>query len=109
MLTPEAVDAAAEQTVRGDSAAAFGERVWCLIWEYAGYLGLDPRPYTLRQLDVMVRARRREAWERISWLCCVIANHSLRHEAGAHARGIQSARGASACPEAESESQPRST
>lgn len=25
----------------------------------------------------MVRARRREAWERISWLCCVIANHAL--------------------------------
>jgi hypothetical protein len=25
----------------------------------------------------MVRARRREAWERLSWLCCVIANHSL--------------------------------
>lgn len=25
----------------------------------------------------MVRARRREAWDHTSWICCVIANHAF--------------------------------
>lgn len=32
---------------------------------------------TLRQLDLMVRSRQREAWEHTSWLCAVVANHSF--------------------------------
>lgn len=34
-----------------------------MAYEYAGVLGIDPGPFTLRELDVMLEARRLEDWD----------------------------------------------
>lgn len=49
-------------------------QTWRLIYQLAGYLGLDPGPYSLRQLFWMAEGRRSQEWSRTSTLCALIAN-----------------------------------
>lgn len=36
---------------------------WANVWEWAGILGIDPRPFTLRSLFQMTRARLAHDWD----------------------------------------------
>ena len=38
------------------------------MWETAGVLGLDPRPYAFHQLKMMRDGRETESWDRLSYL-----------------------------------------
>lgn len=42
--------------------------------EIAGILGIDPGPFTLRQLVVMNEARSRQAWNHTSAILAMLAN-----------------------------------
>lgn len=44
-----------------------------LSWELAGAVGIDPRPYTMRQLVQMVRGRERLTWNQFA--AVVFGNH----------------------------------
>jgi hypothetical protein len=39
-----------------------------MIWEIAGIIGINPLPFTLRELGWMIKARQKDMWEKISHL-----------------------------------------
>jgi hypothetical protein len=45
-----------------------------LIYELAGAVGVDPGPYTLRELDLMARGRGRMLWGIASHVLALVAN-----------------------------------
>ena len=45
-----------------------------MIWRFAGAVGVDPGPLTLRELAQMYEGRSREAWEHTSLLVATILN-----------------------------------
>ena len=50
------------------------EQIDRLVWQLAGVLGLDPGPFTLRELLVMGEARSQQAWGHTSALLAMLAN-----------------------------------
>ena len=44
------------------------------MYECAGVLGVQPDPYTLRELVAMAEARERSEWGRVSSLMALVAN-----------------------------------
>ena len=47
---------------------------WRLIREYAGEIGLNPAPFSLRDLAQMAEGRRKQEWHRTAFATCAIAN-----------------------------------
>ena len=43
------------------------ERVEEFIYETAGVVGIDPRPFTFRELTLMRTGKEKEEWERLSF------------------------------------------
>lgn len=41
---------------------------WDLIWQCAGIVGIDPGPFTLRELALMAETKRKADWERTASL-----------------------------------------
>ena len=58
----------------GHSIATFLNRLFLLIYELAGIVGVDPGPLTARELFFMAEGRSRAAWERTSAIMALIAN-----------------------------------
>lgn len=48
--------------------------LWEQIYSLAGVLGIDPGPFTLRQLVIMSTARRRDEWDRAAGIIAMIYN-----------------------------------
>lgn len=44
------------------------------MWQLAGILGIDPGPFTLRELIAMAEARSQQAWAHTSSILALIAN-----------------------------------
>jgi len=42
----------------------------------AGVVGVDPGPFTWRQLDLMYAGRLRSSWEQTASILCVLANQN---------------------------------
>lgn len=47
--------------------------LWDIVWRWAGYIGIDPRPFTLAQICLMKDEKEKNEWLHTSNLCCVIA------------------------------------
>lgn len=45
-----------------------------MIFELAGFLGLDPRPWSLRELATMARGRAARQWDHTASLLAMTAN-----------------------------------
>lgn len=65
-----------EESEEADAAEGSGKKFgWTELYELAGFLGVDPRPFTLRDLFAMARGRReyqsRLAWEPASLLAAL--------------------------------------
>lgn len=58
----------------GERKAAGPVDVERLVWRLAGAVGLDPRPFTLRELDLMADGRSEADWGPVSHVLCVLAN-----------------------------------
>ena len=50
------------------------ERIDQFVDELAGVIGVDPGPFTLRQLVVMAEAKSRQAWNHTSAILAMLAN-----------------------------------
>jgi hypothetical protein len=44
------------------------------IWQYAGIVGVNPLPLTLRELAAMADAVADEAWRHTAWLTAAVLN-----------------------------------
>ena len=47
---------------------------WQAVYEYAGIVGVDPSPLTLRKLSIMAEAKERSEWNRFSVLIAKLHN-----------------------------------
>lgn len=45
-----------------------------MIWEIAGVIGINPLPFTMRELGWMVKARERNLWDKCSHLMAASLN-----------------------------------
>lgn len=45
-----------------------------MIYELAGIIGVDPAPFTLRELVFMVKGLQRDQWNHTSHVLCILAN-----------------------------------
>jgi hypothetical protein len=50
------------------------DRIDQFVDELAGIVGIDPGPFTLRQLVVMAEAKSRQAWNHTSAILAMLAN-----------------------------------
>lgn len=50
------------------------EQVWVRLYELAGYVGVDPDSYSLRQLAWMANERWKREWTHTSRWCALLAN-----------------------------------
>ena len=57
---------------RAEGARALGGETWAAIWRCAGVVGLDPWPYTLRELDAMASARDEAQWDRAASIIAAV-------------------------------------
>lgn len=53
-----------------------------MIFEIAGILGVDPMPFTLRELGWMIKARQKDVWDKVSNImaCALNANPFLKQQ-----------------------------
>ncbi|MCX6984908.1 MAG: hypothetical protein NT118_09200, partial [Lentisphaerae bacterium] len=52
-----------------------------LVWNHAGVLGVDPGPFTLRELSLLAKSRKKESWHRIS--AVLAQNHNMNRTSNA--------------------------
>jgi len=64
----------AGQRGNGSTDSGRGELLWREIYRSAGIVGVDPGPYTLREILWMRDGREMTEWNRTAWVCALIAN-----------------------------------
>lgn len=55
--------------VRKSRKVALKPLTWKDVYGMAARAGVDPRPFSIRELRWMVDAKGRDEWDRIAWLC----------------------------------------
>jgi len=51
------------------------EDCWGLVWKHAGVLGVNPGTFTLRELSIMAKAKKKEDWSRTAAI--LAQNHNM--------------------------------
>ncbi len=63
-----------DQRPTTDDHSCTSDDCWSLVWQHAGILGVNPGPFTLRELCVMSKARKKDEWTRTSASLAMLHN-----------------------------------